>query len=205
MIVRGKERLCADALFISGIFQNGAGNGHAVKCRRTASDLIKDEQAVRRRVLQDLRDLRHLHHERGLAGGQIVRGSDAREDAVHHADARRARRDEAAHLRHQHNESNLPHIGGFTGHIRAGQNGNAVRAAVERRVVRDEQRILEHLLHDGMAAVCDMQLAGEVDLRAAVILPGGQRRKIRQHVQRGHGARRALDAGGLVGQMLAHL
>ena len=56
-----------------------------------------------------------------------------------------------------------------------------------------------------MAAVRDVQLAGEVDLRAAVILPGGQRRKIRQHVQRGHGARRALDAGGLVGQMLAHL
>ena len=72
MIVRGKERLCADALFISGIFQNGAGNGHAVKCRRAASDLIEDEQAVRRRMLQDLRDLRHLHHERGLAGGQIV-------------------------------------------------------------------------------------------------------------------------------------
>ena len=112
---------------------------------------------------------------------------------------------EAAHLRHQHNEGDLPHIGRFTGHIRAGQNGNAVRAAVERRVVRDEQRILEHLLHDGMAAVRDVQLAGEVDLRAAVILPGGQRRKIRQRVQRGHGARRALDAGGLVGQMLAHL
>ena len=36
-------------------------------------------------------------------------------------------------------------------------------------------------------------------------LGGGQRRKICQHVQRGHGARRALDAGGLVGQMLAHL
>jgi hypothetical protein len=37
-------------------------------------------------VAQYLRHLGHLHHEGGLAGGQIVGRADAGEDPVHHAD-----------------------------------------------------------------------------------------------------------------------
>jgi hypothetical protein len=41
-------------------------------------------------LLQDVRHLGHLHHERGLPRRKVVRSAHARVDAVHNADLRRA-------------------------------------------------------------------------------------------------------------------
>ena len=76
-----------------------------------AADLVEDDQAARRRVVQDVRRLHHLDHERALARGQVVLRADAGEDAVDQADARRLRRDEGADLRQQRDQRDLPEIG----------------------------------------------------------------------------------------------
>ena len=66
----------------------------AVERARAAADFVEDHQAARRGVVQNVRGLAHLHHERGLPARQIVAGADAGEDAVHQIDARVLRRDE---------------------------------------------------------------------------------------------------------------
>ena len=64
------------------------GQRDAVVGAGAAADLVEDHQAARRRVVEDVRRLGHLHHERALAAAQLVAGADAREDAVGQADRR---------------------------------------------------------------------------------------------------------------------
>ena len=40
VIVGGEERLCAQTLAVGGVFQHGAGDGHAVEGRGAAADLV---------------------------------------------------------------------------------------------------------------------------------------------------------------------
>ena len=100
MVVRGEERLRAAARVVVQILHDGAGDGQPVIGAGATPDLVQDHQAARRRVMQDVRRLDHLDHERALPGGEVVLRADAREDAVHQPDARRLRRDERADLRH---------------------------------------------------------------------------------------------------------
>ena len=51
----------------------------------------------------------------------------------------RCGRDEAAHLRHEDDQRHLTHIGGFTGHVGAGDDGDPVVLRAQMGVVGDEQ------------------------------------------------------------------
>ena len=93
-------------------------------------------------MVQDVRHLRHLHHEGGLSGAQVVAGADAGEDAVHHADVGVGRGDEAAHLGHQDDQRHLAHIRGLARHVGAGDDGHPVLLFAHKRVVGDEQAVL---------------------------------------------------------------
>ena len=142
VIVRREERFRAELFPVGAVFEHRARNGHPVERRRAAANFVQNEQGIRRCVFQNVGDLVHLDHERRLAGRQIVRRADAREQLVHDADARRARGDEAAHLGHQHDQRDLAHVGRFAGHVRAGDDRDAAALRAEVRVVRHEQRIL---------------------------------------------------------------
>ena len=81
-------------------------------------------------MAQDLGHLVHLHHEGGLAGGQVVGGADAGEDPVHHADDGALGGHEGAHLGHEDDEGGLAHVGGLAGHVGAGDDGHPVVGVV---------------------------------------------------------------------------
>ena len=156
-------------------------------------------------MAEDVGHLAHLDHERALPGGQVVGRADAREHAVDHADDGAFRRDERAHLRHEHDERSLAHVRRFTGHVRPGHDGDAVVRVVEERVVRDKEIVLLRLLHDGVAPLADVECAREVDLGADVVVFHRRLRQRAQRVEPGHGVRRRLHACDLARDELAHL
>jgi hypothetical protein len=108
VVVRGEERARPALRVVVQVFDDGPGNRHPIVSAGAASDFVQNEQALRRRVVEDVGRLHHLHHKRGLPRRQFIRRADAGEDAIHHADVRRLRRDEAADLRHQHDQRRLP-------------------------------------------------------------------------------------------------
>ncbi len=67
-------------------------------------DLVEQDQAAPGRMVQDIRRLFHLDHERRLAAGERIGRADARKDAVDNADLRLGRRHKAAHLGEDHDQ-----------------------------------------------------------------------------------------------------
>ena len=194
MVVGGEQGLGPQELFVRAVLQHRPGDGHAVKSGGAPADLVQDEQGVLRGVAQDVRHLRHLHHEGGLAGAEVVAGADAGENAVHHADAGAGRRHERAHLGHEDDEGHLAHIGGFARHVGAGDDGHPLLLLPHKRVVGNKEAVFQNLLHHRMAAVPDLDDAGFVHIRPAVAVPHGHGGKGRQGVRLRHGGGRPLDA-----------
>ena len=183
----GKEGLRPQFFLVGAVFQHGAGDAHAVISRRTSADLVQNEQGAVRRVFQNLRHLAHLHHKGGLSPRQIVRRSDAGENPVYHAQPCRPCRDKRADLRHETDEGNLPHIGGFARHIGAGDDGQRLVFAVHHRVVRDKKAVLQHPLHHGVPPVHNFNALGVVHLGHGVLVADGNIRQRRQNVDLRHG------------------
>ena len=96
MVVRGEERLGAQPRVVVDVLDHRPGDRQAVVGAGAAPDLVQDQQAARRGVVQDVGRLDHLHHEGGLPGVDLVLRADAGEDAVDQPDARRLGRHEAS-------------------------------------------------------------------------------------------------------------
>ena len=114
-----------------------------------------------RRVSKNIGDLGHLDHKGRLSGGQIVRRADAGEQPG----PRRRCAPSVAGTKQpicamQDDQRHLAHISRFARHIGAGDDGNLAALQPELGVVGDKQRALQHLLHNRMAAVEDVDLAG---------------------------------------------
>lgn len=133
-------------------------------------------------VFENVCHLVHFYHERRLPGGQIVGCADAGKELIDNADAGGRGRDEASHLRHEDNERDLAHIGRFTGHVGACDDGGLAAVCAENGIVRDKKRIFEHLLDHGVTALRDADLAGEVNLGAAVVVMDRRVRKAAKNV-----------------------
>ena len=153
--------------------------------------------------MQNLAHLGHLDHEGRLAAGEVVARADTREDAVDHADARALGGHERADLRHERDERDLTHVGRLTGHVGAGDDGGAVLALAHIGVVRDEERVLEHALDDGVAAVVNFDDAAVVHARTAIVVVHRDGRERAERVELGDEPRRALDAHALGGDGFA--
>ena len=94
------------------VLGDGPGQRDAVVGAGAAADLVEDDQAARRGVVEDVGRLGHLHHERALPPAQFVAGADAREDAIGQADASPAGRHEAAHLGQERQQRDLADVDG---------------------------------------------------------------------------------------------
>ena len=118
VIVRGEKSLCVRVRL--QMLNHGPGDGQAVEGRGAAADFVEQDQAARRRGVQDARGFRHFDHERGTPARKIVRRADTREDAVENRQLGFFRGNKAAHLCHQRDERRLAKIGGFSAHVRPG-------------------------------------------------------------------------------------
>ena len=203
VIMRCKQRPRADFFLVRDVFHHCTGDGHAVKGRGAAADLIEHNQALRRGMVQNIRHLTHLHHKGRLTGSEIVRCADAGKDAVGHADACTFCRHKAAHLRHQRDERNLTHIRGLTRHVWTGNDCNAVRAVVQLRIICDKHRVAQDALDHRMAAVLNLDHRRIVDLRAHIVVFLGVLRQCCQYVNRGQRLRGRLNAVHLLGKRFA--
>ena len=114
----------------------------AVERRRAATHFVQQHQALRRGQIQDCRDLAHLHQKCRAAAREIVRRADAREDAVGDRQPRLLGGNERAHLRQQHDQRRLAQIGGLAAHVRAGDQQDLVRGAVQVQRVGHESLAL---------------------------------------------------------------
>src|SRR6202048_3187748 len=64
--------------------------------------------------------------------------------------------DEAAHLRHQHNQRDLADVSRFSRHVGSGDNGEP-HFAIERGVIRDKLFFHQILIEHGMSPVFDRE------------------------------------------------
>ena len=202
MVMGSEQRLGAQGLFVGAVFQYRPGNGHTVECGRAPADLVQNQQGVLRGVVQDVGDLRHLHHKSRLSGAEVIGRADAGEDAVHHADVGVFCRDKRPHLGHQHDQRHLAHVGGFPRHVGAGDDGHPALLLPHERVVGDEQAVFQHPLHHRVPSLVDLNDPGLVHVRAAVVVPHRHSSKGRQGVGLRHSCGGLLDTGRGGGDLL---
>jgi hypothetical protein len=90
------------------------------------------------RVVQDGGGFGHFDHEGRAAGGEVVGGADAGEDAVERAEHAALAGTIAADVGEQGDQRRLPHVGRFTAHVRAGDQQQAAAFVSKQAVVGDE-------------------------------------------------------------------
>ena len=84
--MRREKRSGAD--LVVQVLDDAPGEAQPIERAGAAANLVQDDQAARRSIVQDVRRLAHLDHESGLSTRQIVAGADAGKNAIHQADAR---------------------------------------------------------------------------------------------------------------------
>ena len=124
VIVRSKQSLRARSLV--DVLDHRPRQRQPIVRRGAAADLVQHDEAARRRRIENHGRFRHLHHESGAAARQVIRGADAREDAVDDRQAGRLGRHERPHLRQDRDQRGLPQIRGFAAHIRPGDDGDEI-------------------------------------------------------------------------------
>ncbi len=86
VIVRREQGTAA--VCVVQVLDRRPGDGQAVERRGAAADLVEDDnRSVEVALIQDVRRLDHLDHERRAAARDVVGGADAREQPVDDADA----------------------------------------------------------------------------------------------------------------------
>ena len=85
LVVMGGEKRARPNLIIK-MFGNAPGDLQAIKSRCTTANFIKDYEAAITGIVHDEGSLIHLHHESRLAAGDVITGSNARENAIDDAD-----------------------------------------------------------------------------------------------------------------------
>ena len=123
--------------------------------------------------------------------------ANAREDTVDNPDRSAGGRHEAADLGHEDDEGYLSQIGGFAGHVGAGEHGNLALGGIKERVVRYEALVLTEF-DDGMTSGLYFQAVTVVQLGSHVALAFGHLGQAGGHVQCGQRLGGALE-GGAVG------
>ena len=202
----GREQgACAELLFVGDELQYRTGDAHTVVGRGTSADLIEDQQALGGRVRNDVGDLVHLHHKGRLTRREIIGSADAGKDRVNKPDLGEGRGHKAAHLRHQHDQRDLAHIGRFTCHIGAGDDRDTVVDIVEQDVIRDEHRVAEQRLHHGMAAVLETNDRVLRDVGAGIAVVRRDIGERYQYIERGDRLGGAFDTVEVECDLLTHI
>ena len=199
VVMGGKDR--AAAIDRVQVFHRGPCDGQPVIGRRAPPDFIEDHQSRRIGLVQDRGGFDHFHHERGPPARQVIGGAHPAEDLADDADAGLRGGHETAHLRKDHDQRNLPEIGGFAGHVGPGQKQDMGRilGGAELGIIRHEsrprgaQRGLDHRV----TSAFDHQVAPGGDLRPNPVTLGGAFGKACGEIQFGNGAGQGGKRSGL--------
>ena len=100
--------------------------------------------------MKDVGGFRHFHHERGLARGEVIDGTNTGEDAIGNPHGRLLGRNPAADLSEELDQADLAQITAFPAGIRSGEH-DEIRAAAEGHIVGGKRGFHEELLHHRMA------------------------------------------------------
>ena len=101
----GEHRAAAQVT--SQVFAHGPGDREATEGGGALPDLIEQHQRTIAGVVKDVGGFGHLHHEGGLASGQIIHGTHLGEDPIGNADRGGSGRHPAPDLRHQLDQADL--------------------------------------------------------------------------------------------------
>ena len=197
MIVRAEECLGMNAC--GDVFDHRLCQGHAVIGGRAASDLIKQNQRGRSRILQGMICLGHLHHEGGLTRKNVITCADPRKDLVKDRHAHCLCGHIASHLGKNHDQRGLPHVGGFTAHIRTGDKQDGF-LLIHIQTVGDIAAVLHPFRKDRMLSLFDDEFIIR-KLRPHIAIGRADLRKGRVAVQFRQRNRKALKSGKLTADL----
>ena len=124
VVVRGKDAARPEAMGWRGgqMLRHGPSNREAIEGGRAAANFIEQHQRALTGVLKDVRRFGHLHHEGGLATGEIIHGANAGEDSIGQTDGGTLSGNPAAHLRHQLQHPALTQITALAAGVGAGEH-----------------------------------------------------------------------------------
>ncbi len=145
------------------IFRYRPGNTHPIKSARPPAYLIQDNQTSGSGVIQNVGRLNHLNHEGALTLSQVVECTHPGEYPIYESNSSLAGRDETANLGHEDNQSHLPEIGRFTGHIGACDNYQLVFVTIQPHIVRDKSLTQIHIFDHRMSAINNDNFIAFVD------------------------------------------
>ena len=168
-----KQSLCPQKFCITDVFDNCPGNGQSVKGTGSTANLIQDQQTFRSRIAKNIGHLCHLHHERTLSAGQVVRSSDTGENPVYHTNLCFFCRNKRTNLRHQNDQGSLPHISGFSCHVRSGDHGDTLAAVVQIGIICNKHIVVDHLFNNRVAAIFDVDHTFCIDRWAYIVIALG--------------------------------
>ena len=125
MIVGGKQT----AAFVDfmQVFNNRPSNGKPVKGCRATPDFIKNHQRPVGGLIKDRCGFNHFNHEGRSATGQIISRTHTRKQPVNHPDMGLGGRNKGTDLGQYRNQGILAQEGRFTGHVRTGNQPQALR------------------------------------------------------------------------------
>ena len=158
MVVRSKQCTCFGFRMLMDMLHNRPGDRNTVVGRCTSSQLIKEHQAARRQVIQDICCLIHLYHKCRFSNRNIIAGTHTSEYLIHQANMRTLSRYEATDLCQQRYQSRLPQQCRLTSHIRTGNDNDLLRTAIQHHIIGNiffPYRKL--LLNNRMASLANIQ------------------------------------------------
>src|SRR5580658_6661120 len=134
VVMRGKEGLRLVRRLVEE-FGDAPGDGNAVVCGGTSSDLIEQDQAACGEVVEDAGRFIHFHHKCRFTAAKVVGCADPGKDLIGEGDPGYVAGDEAADMRHKGDESGLPKEGAFAAHVGAGQDDDLLGGRVQQQVI----------------------------------------------------------------------
>ena len=139
--------------------------------RCTSSQLVKEHQTARRKVIQNISRLIHFHHESRLSDRNIITGTYTGKYLIHQTDMCTLGRYEATNLCQQRYQRRLSQQCRLTRHVRTGNDDDLLRATIQHHIIGNVLLSYGKLLLDNrMSSLADIQYIVVFDDRTYIII-----------------------------------
>ena len=187
MIVSSKKRTRLCTRMFMDVLHNRPCNRDAIVSGSPPTQLVKQHQTARRKVVQDICCLIHFYHKGRLSHRYIIAGTHTGEYLIHHTDTGTLCRNKTPDLRQQRNQCRLAKQSRFTCHIRSRDNDNLLTVGIQIHIIGNV--LLSHrklFLYYRMASLLNIQHITVLYYRTDVLIRSGNIGKSKQTVQTGY-------------------